>query len=55
MNLTGTIAQVFMLWWDGKFKERLLEFGVKVLLYKRYVDDINICTIEVEPGLVYRN
>ena len=55
LNLTGTIAQVVMLWWDGRFKAKLQEMGIEVLMYKRYVDDINMCTIEVAPGVVYEN
>ena len=55
LNLTGTIAQVFMLWWDKKFKDKLKQLGVEVLLYKRYVDDINMCTVEIEEDVRYEN
>ncbi len=44
-----------MLWWDGKFKEKLQELGIEVLMYKRYVDDINMCTIVVDLRITYGN
>ena len=42
LEMTGELAGVFMMWWDKKMKERLNEEGIKLQLYKRYVDDINI-------------
>ena len=42
LELTGEIAGVFMSWWDRKMRARMEEEGVKVILYKRYVDDINL-------------
>ena len=30
-----------MLWWDKEMKKRLEEIGLTLLMYKRYVDDIN--------------
>ena len=55
LKLTGTLAQVFMVWWDGKFREKIGSLNMEILLYKRYVDDINICSYEVEPGTKYEN
>ena len=48
LKLTGTLAQVFMLWWDQRFKEKLVEAGIDVPLNKRYVDDINMCAYELK-------
>ena len=31
-----------MMWWDREFLRRLERQGIRVLLYKRYVDDITI-------------
>ena len=53
LKLTGTLAQVFMLWWDLQLKERLNALGIELPFYKRYVDDINICCFEVQSGTRY--
>ena len=42
LELTGTIAQIFMMWYDKKIIEGLEAVGMKPLMYKRYVDDINV-------------
>ena len=42
LDLTGDLAQIFMMWWDREFLRRLERQGIRVLLYKRYVDDIII-------------
>ena len=42
LEMTGELAGVFMCWWDKMMKKKLMEDGVNIQLYKRYVDDINI-------------
>ena len=42
LELTGEIAGVFMGWWDKEMKKRMSDENVNVLVYKRYVDDINM-------------
>ena len=42
LELTGDVAQIFMNWWDKKMKIKMIEENITVLIYKRYVDDINI-------------
>ena len=42
LEMTGEIAGVFMIWWDRQLKQRLEDESVTVLMYKRYVDDINV-------------
>ena len=42
LELTGEIAAVFMSWWDKKMKLKIEEEGIKTVMYKRYVDDINL-------------
>ena len=42
LELTGEIAGVFMSWWDRKMRAKMEEEGVKIVMYKRYVDDINL-------------
>ena len=41
VELTGDLAQVFMVWWMKQFLRKTDE-QTETLLYKRYVDDINI-------------
>ena len=40
-DLTGEMARIFMCWWDRQIIEKSNKVGIKVLLYRRYVDDIN--------------
>ena len=42
LELTGDLAQVFMMWYDSQLRSKLEERGIKVLMYQRYVDDINM-------------
>ena len=42
LEMTGELAGVFMMWWDRRMRESLREEEINVLMYKRYVDDINI-------------
>ena len=55
LDITGAIAQVFMIWWDRAFKSKLVAIGIELLMLKRYVDDINTALLPVEPGTRYRN
>ena len=41
LELTGDIAQIFMMWFDCILLEKLKENNIIVEMYKRYVDDIN--------------
>ena len=42
LDLTGVVATIFMCYWDKKLKQQLEENEINVILYKRYVDDIDI-------------
>ena len=42
LELTGELAAVFMMWWDRELLRRVHMLGLEVVLYKRYVDDINL-------------
>ena len=55
MDLTGTIAKIFMKWWDGELLMKLEEVGIVKKLYERYVDDINNCIKETAIGARYIN
>ena len=48
LELTGVIAQLFMMWWDRQFIRKMEERQVNIILYKRYVDDINIVMTQVD-------
>ena len=42
IDLTGEMARIFMCWWDRQIIEKMNKLGMKILLYKRYVDNINM-------------
>ena len=44
VELTGELAQIFMIWWTKRFHEKTTAENVQIHLYKRYVDDINLMT-----------
>ena len=53
LQLTGVLAQLFMVWWDRQFKIRMDENGLGLRMYKRYVDDINVIVNATRPGLKF--
>ena len=55
LELTGNVAQVFMIWWDRSLMLRLGELRIETRLYKRYVDDGNMAVGELVPGTRYVN
>ena len=42
VKAAGDIATLFMVWWDREFKKMVLDEGIDMKLYTRYVDDENI-------------
>ena len=42
LDLTGVVADIYMSWWDGQLICLLGEANIFAILYKRYVDDINM-------------
>ena len=42
VKAAADIATLFMVWWDREFKKRVLDEGIDMKLYTRYVDDENI-------------
>ena len=48
MDITGELAKVFMTWWDKQMLQRLRELEIDPVLYKRYVDDINVAVDQVD-------
>ena len=53
MELTGVIAQIFMVWWGKQLKRRLDAINFQLKLHERYVDDTNIVAIKTELGARY--
>ena len=53
MELTGVVAQIFMVWWDRQLTERLRRIDCLMELHKRYVDDSNVAMMETEVGARY--
>ena len=49
LELTGEIAGIFMSWWDDQMRMKLEQNNIKTVMYKRYVDDINLI-VEVDEG-----
>ena len=37
LELTGVLAQIFMVWWDRDFKTRVERLVIPLYMYKRYV------------------
>ena len=44
LDITGEIACIYMTWWDKQLKEKMRASNIKLLLYKRYIDDIDMAT-----------
>ena len=42
VELTGELAQIFIIWWTKQFQKKTDEEEVKIHLFKRYVDDVNV-------------
>ena len=53
MEITGVVAQVFMVWWDRRLRERLDAINIQLPLHKRYVDDTNPAAQKTEIGARY--
>ena len=53
MEITGVVAQVFMVWWDRRLRERLDVINIQLPLHKRYVDDTNLAAQKTEIGARY--
>ena len=53
LELTGVLAQLFMVWWDRQFKTKMDENGLRMRMYKRYVDDVNVIINAPREGLKF--
>ena len=55
MDLTGTVAKIFMRWWDERLASKLGDMGIQPMLYERYVDDIDSGMEATAEGATYTN
>ena len=55
LDLTGTIAKIFMKWWDRQLITRMDAVGMTKKMYERYIDDIDKCLKETPVGARYIN
>ena len=49
----GVIALLVMIWWEGKFKEKLVEVNIINEVLKIYIDDVNGVYKAVQAGTEY--
>ena len=52
-ELTGEISRDVMGLWDSRFLDRVRKLGIKLEIYKRYVDDDLIVCPPIIPGWYY--
>ena len=55
MELTGVVAQIFMVWWDKEFVRRLNDVNIRLRLHERYVDDTNLSGKQTQVGARYES
>ena len=55
LSLTGEIADCYLIQWDKKFQDKLRSFGINLILYQRFKDDITIVTEELDKGSKLEN
>ena len=53
MDITGVVAQIFMVWWDKELRNRCAEINLSIRLHERYVDDTNLVVKKTEVGARY--
>ena len=44
--MAGDVANLFMCWWNKEFLRSVASHGIKLQLYSRYVDDIEIAAVK---------
>ena len=44
------MERIVMDWWTKIFLERLRQAEVQILMFKKYVDNINLCIAIIEKG-----
>ena len=52
-KLAQAAARVFLIWWDKQFTLLIVNAGITVSFFKRYVDDGNILCSPIDPSLMW--
>ena len=55
LELSGVLARLVMLKFDHMYLDKLSKHDIELVLYQRYVDDINMAVSCPPPGLRFRN
>ena len=50
VGLAGEVANLFMVWWDRTFIERVKENGIELAMYGRYVDDTDVVARSIDEN-----
>ena len=50
LALTGEVADCYLIGWDKKFLKKLESFGINILVYERFKDDITLVAEALEKG-----
>ena len=53
LDLTGSITQVYVIWWNNELRRRLTSIGISLCMKKCYVDDVNYGLPPTPPGARY--
>ena len=53
LDLTALVADVYMLWWDNRFRDKLKDLNFPLDLYKRFKDDVNTISDPLPLGTRY--
>ena len=53
MELSGVVAQIFMVLWESQLTMKLEEVDIHPILHERYIDDTNMSTKETPIGARY--
>ena len=53
LRLTAAVARLVCLWFDWKFKALCAALGITLLMYARFIDDINLSSISIPLNLTY--
>ena len=51
LDLTGMVANIYMCYWDNELKCRLMEANIHAIVYKRYVDDVDVILDDRSRGI----
>ena len=53
LDITGLVADVYMLWWDMRYLDKLKDLNIDLDIYKRFKDDLNIISDPLPLGARY--